>query len=117
MHRQLKGFLRMGRAPMSAGQLQALCSVLEKETSAHRRVEFSSRRYWTLVYLSTNPDRSWPAVALRPVRQGWLVQLTSLTLQAVLKTSKKLREDQALTVGVQRVDPKEDRLTLTLLTS
>ncbi|MDP6944478.1 MAG: ribonuclease catalytic domain-containing protein, partial [Myxococcota bacterium] len=55
MHRQLKAALGGEPPPMDVTALRALCQQVERQTGAVRRVEYETRRYWTLKYLAQHP--------------------------------------------------------------
>ena len=77
-----------------------------------RRIEQDSRRYWTLVWLSQNPDAVLEATAIRDLGRRWLVELSDLALQTPYAAKGRLSPGQALKLKVGQVDAARDVLVL-----
>jgi len=112
MHRQIKAHLRGEAPPNDAEALRELGQHVERQTAAVRRVEYETRRYWTLKHLAQNPTKVHTAVCVRQVRQRWLVAIDTLAQRALLRTKRRLHPGTALAVVVDAVDPRRNRVVM-----
>jgi exoribonuclease-2 len=112
MHRQIRAHLHGEAPPLDVEGLRQLEQHIERQTAAVRRVEYETRRYWTLKHLAQNPSRVHTAVCVRPVRQRWLVALDGLAQRALIKTRRRLHPGAALSVVVDTVDPRRNRVVM-----
>jgi exoribonuclease II len=112
MHRQLKASLRGEAPPYDAEALRALCQTVERRTGAVRRVEYETRRYWTLKYLAQNPAKVFTAFCVRPMRHRWLVALDELAQRALIRTRRRLQPGVALAVTVDTVNARRNKVVM-----
>ena len=112
MHRQLKASLRGEALPYDVEALRALCQTVERCTAAVRRVEYETRRYWTLKHLAQNPTKVFTAVCVRPMRHRWLVAIEGLAQRALIRTRRRLQPGIALAVKVDTVNARRNKVVM-----
>ncbi len=77
-----------------------------------RRVEQSSRRYWTYRYLEQNRDAVLDAVALRAMGRRWVIEVSDLALQAVIRQRREFEPGEVFQVTIADVSARSDHLVL-----
>ncbi len=118
MHEQLKSTLKPGGPRFTAGELKSLLPHLQLGAARLRRIEASTRQYWSHRYLAQEGDRVWDAVATRQTGRRWKIELTEIGLQAELRHRSthpeegKLRPGTPLRVRVVAVDARRGTLEL-----
>ena len=112
MHRQIKATLRGEAPPMDDAALRALCQVIERRTGAIRRIEYETRRYWTLKHLAQHPTQVRTAVCIRPVGPRWLVALEGLAQRALIRPRRRLQAGMTLAVVVDKVNPRRNKIVM-----
>jgi len=102
-HQQLRCFLR-GEKPLDEQALQHRIAVSEQASLRIPQVESLSRRHWTLVYLSQNPN--WKGEAILVEKKGLRGQviLTELAYEAAIHLRSDLPLDSLLTLSPRAVD-------------
>jgi len=113
LHRQIKGWLRTGEAPLEDDALLALVGPAEETSSRLTKIERETNRYFTIKHLATRQGEELGCVVLAEKDRGRLVvELEDLALQATLAPRKRRSPGDWLNVRVTAAQPREDRLAL-----
>ena len=113
-HVQLKGFVRHGRAPLDTDRILRMFGDLESRCEAVLQTEREAKRYFLLKYLkrSIGGDVTGEVVAVTGSRA--IVALDETGLELPLPGAGHLALGTHVVVRVREVDPRRDRVSLTL---
>ncbi len=113
LHRQIKGWLREGEAPLSEGALLDAIGPVEETVAVLAKIERETTRYFLLKLLAAREGEHVSALVLEQRERGrWLVELDGLALQVPVALGRKRALGEMVTLRVAVADPREDRLVL-----
>lgn len=111
-HRQLRGWLLEGKAPLTTEDLLRRFGDLEGQGDALTQVEREGRRYWLLRYLEAFVGQVVEAEVVGRQGSRALVELVETMLVAPVPGLGHLALGSPVQVRVREVDPRGDRLVL-----
>jgi exoribonuclease-2 len=112
MHRQLKGYLRVGNAPWNEGKLMGVFEPVEATQQLHGRIERESCRYWLLKSLESRVGEQVEVEVLREAGRRVIVEILENHLQCAWSPEIKVEVGQRIPLKILRVNARKDRLAL-----
>jgi exoribonuclease-2 len=110
-HFQIKAHLRGEELPLNAEELQEIIYSVSASAYEATLVERQTNRYWSLEYLRRHPDRIWPAMVLRWLREDdglALILIEDLGLELPHRFTRPVYLGDRLDVQVSSADPRQD---------
>ncbi len=117
VQRQIKSFLGTGRPVMTRDDIENLLAEISYPLERGVAIERERRRYFLLAYLERRKREELEAVVLQRFPRFHLVQIEALCFNAALHVNDDvaLNPYDRVLARVQKVNPREDRLTLSLI--
>ncbi len=112
MHQQLSRWLASRQPAYSLGQLRGAFEPIERSTTAIRRVENESKRFWAIRYLERHFDLKLEGQIVRELGRRWLVELDLLGMTVPIKLKGPTAIGDRLVLEVEAADARADRLVL-----
>jgi exoribonuclease II len=114
---QIKAAIEGKTPPLDATEVDTLISEISYRLDRASAMERERQRYFLLKYLEHKRDEEFEAVVLHRFPRFHLVQIASLCLNAALMAPNSLSlnpYDKAV-VRLDKINPREDRLTVALV--
>jgi len=112
MHRQIKGWLTHGTAPLNEEQIFDLFAEIEQMHSAHSSVEKESRRYWLIRAIEPFAGQDIEIEILREAGKRYLVELMATGLLVTWWPTRPVRLGERLHVRLEAASAREDLIKL-----
>jgi len=117
VQRQIKSFLENGEPAFDRTEMEKIAAEISYPVERASVLERERQRFFLLKHLAQRKDEEFDAVVLQRFPRFHLVQIPEFCLNAALKTPNSLAlspYDRA-TVRIEKVNPREDRLSLSLV--
>jgi exoribonuclease-2 len=114
MHRQIKHHLEHGAPLFDSERLQMIAASAQESSSAAKRCERESTRYWLLRLLETRKGQTVSGHVIREHNGRSFIELDDTLLVAPLTTAPPLPLGTAVQVVLNHVDARRDVLSLRL---
>ena len=118
VQRQLKAALD-GSTLLKPQELEKILDQIIPRLDRATSLERERQKYFLLKYLQKRKAQEFQAVVLHRFPRFYLVQITDLALNAVMRTSAgtNLSPGERVVTRIERVSPRDDRLTLSLVSA
>ncbi|MBI5249206.1 MAG: RNB domain-containing ribonuclease [Desulfomonile tiedjei] len=116
VQRQLKAALGK-RQPLGKEELERILDAIQYRLERAVVMERERQKYFLLKYLEQRKSDEFEVVVLNRFPKFFLVQITQLSLNAVLHVSggTSLTPGERLVARIEKINPRDDRLTLSLV--
>lgn len=114
IHRQIKHHLEHGTPLLDGERLQMIAASAQESSSAARRCERESTRYWLLRLLETRKGQTVSGQVVREYNGRSFVELDETLLAAPVTTSPPLPLGSTVQLVINHVDARRDILSVRL---
>ena len=114
---QLKAAIKGTPPPFDVTRVEQAIAEISYRLERATAMERERQRYFLLKYLEQRRSQEFEAVVLQRFPRFYLVQITSLCLNAALMASStlSLNPHDRVQVRIDKIDPREDKLNLALV--
>jgi exoribonuclease-2 len=118
VQRQLKAALD-GATLLKPQELERILDQIIPRLDRATSLERERQKYFLLKYLEKRKAQEFQAIVLHRFPRFYLVQITDLALNAVLRTpaGTNLSPGERVVARIEKVSPRDDRLTLSLVSA
>lgn len=116
IQRQIKAVLMGAPPPVDEKQMEAILSEISFRLERASLMERERQRYFLLRYLESRKTQPFEAVVLYHFPRFYLVQITELGFNVALGNTVggSLRPYDRVIIRIEKIDPREDKLTVSL---
>jgi exoribonuclease II len=114
MQHQIKHYLESGTALFADERLQVIAASAQESTSAAKRCERESTRYWLLRFLETRKGQTVSGQVVREYNGRTFIELDETLLVVGVNASPPLPLGTAVQVVISHVDARRDILSVRL---